>query len=369
MGAAESAANSPLGTERKILLISFAKPFGGAEIYSGRLAELLRDRAQFFAFVGSEKVASFLEASQVSIVSSDQRSASGFWWKLSFLLRGILLLIRLRLRRRIDTVWVQGFREAFFLPVARVLGFETLVTMHVALEPSPSQVCYPFLILFADKVFCVSETVRKSLPGFVPSGKLAVIDNWTPVRKIERKPLPSNPDERIQLLYVGRLIAYKGAALLVEATRLLHNRGLANRFTVTIVGEGDVRRDLEASAAGLNILFTGFLEDPLSAYAAADVFIHPTLGPEGASLVVLEAFSFGLPCILSDIDVNRELTSEGEAALLFRSGDANDLASKIESFLEDRSLFQHYRARSEEMMRRRFHPEFARSGYLRELNL
>lgn len=65
-----------------------------------------------------------------------------------------------------------------------------------------------------------------------------------------------------------------------------------------------------------NVIFTGFVEEIRDAYSAADLFFMPSYA-EGMSIVLLEALSMGLPCVVRDIPEFREIF--GDEGLYFRN--------------------------------------------------
>jgi len=67
---------------------------------------------------------------------------------------------------------------------------------------------------------------------------------------------------------------------------------------------------------GSNLIFPGYVEDIVSAYSAADIFLMPSYA-ETFGLVILEALSCGLPVIARDIPEFREIFSD--AVLYFRT--------------------------------------------------
>ncbi len=113
----------------------------------------------------------------------------------------------------------------------------------------------------------------------------------------------SQPETRLQLLYVGRLLEWKGLDLAIHAMRLLHDRGAPAQFTV--VGEGPAREMLNRLAADL-----GLADDVRWAawqphdqlhnlYRQHDVLLFPSLRDSGG-MVVLEALAHGLPVMCTD---------------------------------------------------------------------
>jgi glycosyltransferase involved in cell wall biosynthesis len=117
-------------------------------------------------------------------------------------------------------------------------------------------------------------------------------------------------------------------------------------------------------AAKLDTEFAGFQKDPLPFYAAADIFINPSLGPEGSSLVALDAMARGVPCLLSDLPVFQEISDEGRAALLFRTGDVDDLRTKLLALLQDDRLRHKYAKAGYAAVLRRHSSETAQNQYL-----
>ena len=56
---------------------------------------------------------------------------------------------------------------------------------------------------------------------------------------------------------------------------------------------------------------------------------------EGSPIAVMEAMMIGIPVVLSDIGPLKDVSSDGKYAVLFRSGDQHDLASKLIQLVED----------------------------------
>lgn|GEM_PF-1316088 len=105
-----------------------------------------------------------------------------------------------------------------------------------------------------------------------------------------------------RLVFVGRLVYQKGLDLLFYCLSWLKREGLY--FQLTVVGDGEMRPDLEKMALALGIdgqvRFVGEqLQERVSEeLAKADFFILPSRY-EGLSNAALEALACGLPCLLS----------------------------------------------------------------------
>ncbi len=81
--------------------------------------------------------------------------------------------------------------------------------------------------------------------------------------------------------------------------------------------------------------FTGWLADPRAMTSQMDVLVCPSLAPEPFGLVVLEGMALGVPVIASRHGGVVDIIDEGQDGLLFRPGDAEDLADRILCLLEN----------------------------------
>jgi glycosyltransferase involved in cell wall biosynthesis len=220
----------------------------------------------------------------------------------------------------------------------------------------------------ANKIICVSEAVADSLKKVIQPEKLVVIQNWVPA-------LPNpvlhtmNGAKPLRILFVGRLIRHKGVYLLLDAMRRLAAVDSPRGMSLTVVGEGEDREALKLQAVNLDVEFAGFRTDISSYYECTDVFVNPTLGPEGLPLVSLDAMSYGLPCIFSDLPVHKEITRNGKDALLFKSGSVEDLVRCMELLLRDPHLICKYGRLARKAVEANHSAELARKRYVEELGL
>jgi len=137
-----------------------------------------------------------------------------------------------------------------------------------------------------------------------------------------------------RILFVGRLVPYKGVDVLLRALRDV-------QATVQIVGDGPLRASLEAEAArtGLasRVSFLGHLSDDevVAHLHACDLFALPsTTRAETFGVVQLEAMACGKPVVSTNLPtgvpwVNRH----GETGLVVEPGDASALAAALNTLI------------------------------------
>jgi glycosyltransferase involved in cell wall biosynthesis len=121
------------------------------------------------------------------------------------------------------------------------------------------------------------------------------------------------PDNKVVLLFVGRLSWEKNLRLLVQAFQ-----GMDHQYChLVIVGDGPARAEIQQQLADFPVTFTGYLrgEALATAYASADVFAFPSY-TETFGQVVLEAMASGLPVVGLYSEGVCDLVSDGQTGLL-----------------------------------------------------
>ncbi len=143
-----------------------------------------------------------------------------------------------------------------------------------------------------------------------------------------------------RVLFVGRLVEKKGLAVLLEALR-----SVPLGWSLDVVGDGPLRGELEARAAGLPVRFLGQAtkDDLARSYAGCDLLVAPSVpaasgDQDGLPVALLEAMSAGCPVVASRLAGIDEAVVDGETGLLVPPGDAAALAAALTRLLGDRAL-------------------------------
>lgn len=358
---------TPPSGRRRVLLIDLGAHFGGVENYLVHLAELLGAELEVSALCVLPELAHRLRSQGVRVTLLP--TCRGLLKPLRFGLAA-LAMTGLLMTQRLDTVQVNGLLEAALILPARLLGARAVYTRHGPFELEYySWLRQPHKMLprkiaqlsarLASHIVCVSRAVAESVIGLAPPERISVIPNWVA--------LPSPPhalhdavSAPVRILCCARLEQYKGIQLLLEATREMPG------VLLTIVGDGSYRAALEQLAAGRSdVRFTGFATGMDRFYRESDLFVMPSNGPEGLPMTSLEAMSYGLPCVFSDLPVHREITNDGQAAMLFPPGDVGALRTALEQLIRDNALRRTMGARAAALVSEHHSATSAREPYLR----
>lgn len=193
--------------------------------------------------------------------------------------------------------------------------------------------------------------LRTSAISLVTAGSVAKYANNTlKARHVRIVPLGIDPlwygrstEERTyDAIYVGGLWAYKSVDVLIAAWKDVVKERMGAKLLV--LGEGKEKARLESLAAELglsgSVSFIGYVPTPADVHdlmSKSRIFAFPSVF-EGWGRVVNEAMATGLPCVLSDIDVFKELYSG--SAVLVRAGQPQRFTEAILGLLNNGSRYE-----------------------------
>lgn len=141
------------------------------------------------------------------------------------------------------------------------------------------------------------------------------------------------------VVFVGRLVPVKEVDLLLRALSLVKRELPGVR--AAIVGDGPLRRELEAKAEALglggSVEFLGQRTDVFSILERSRVFALTSM-TEGLSLALMEAMAAGLPAVVPDVGDLGDLVRNGENGYLVGDRSPGSFAGRIAAILKDEGL-------------------------------
>lgn len=241
-----------------------------------------------------------------------------------------------------------------------------IVTDHSRKFPERGSVVATEWVLarLVDEIVSVSELNQTDLIEKMhwPRRKITVIHNGVEqVPEIEpeqaaklRGEFDLQPETPL-VLNVARLRKQKNIHVLIEAARLLRERGVAAK--IIVAGEGSERASLEQAIAAAKLedrfILAGWRLDTLALYRIADLFVLSS-NWEGLPMSLLEAMSARLPVVSTDVgDIDKALVPE-QTGLTAPVRDPGKLAGAMAKLLTDRALRQAYGEAGYRIWRERF---------------
>lgn len=144
--------------------------------------------------------------------------------------------------------------------------------------------------------------------------------------------------------FVGRLVEWKGAGVLVEAVKGIKDvKGI--KFVIVGSGEGQegnieprLRQMVKECGLEDQVVFTGHRQDVPVLMKVFDIFCHTSIEPEPFATVVIEAMLAGIPVIGTNIGGTPEIVINSQTGFLVPPSDPKALAAVLSHLVKDSKL-------------------------------
>jgi glycosyltransferase involved in cell wall biosynthesis len=246
--------------------------------------------------------------------------------------------------RRPRILHVHGVGPSLVVPLVRLFGIKVVVTHHGpdydrekwnAIAKAVLRLGESWGMRFANERIVISPVIDDMIrsrygleSNLIPNG-VDLPDMSADDEAVERFGLARNR----YVVLVSRFVPEKRHLDLIRAFEKLNLDGMK----LVLVGDADhpdsyTRSLKEAASRNPDVVLTGFLQgEALAAvFKNARVFVLPS-SHEGLPISLLEALSFGLPCLASDIPANLSVGLDKKH--YFKLGDVDQLASKLQSII------------------------------------
>lgn len=155
----------------------------------------------------------------------------------------------------------------------------------------------------ATAVLALQDVERRQLLSMAPRARIQIMPNGIPLPAVASDWSEQRLAGRIRIVFIGRLSAVKRVMDLIEAAKLLCDRGLDVDCEIVGPDEGELKpAQMRIEILGLiaRVRFTGALSraDTLARLRAASVYVQPSVW-ESFSLTTLEALALGIPAIIT----------------------------------------------------------------------
>jgi len=180
-----------------------------------------------------------------------------------------------------------------------------------------------------------------------------------------------DPSMPVRIGMVARLDPIKDHATVLRAFALV--KATWTKAELHLAGDGSERRPLEALAQELgvtdSVVFLGSIADVPELLRSLDLFVYGTTEAEGMGSALAEAVSYGLPCVVTDLAVMREVVGDESLARLCPPQNAQAFARAMVDLLADQSARALLSQRSYERAKRVFDARTITADYLKLLGL
>ena len=230
-------------------------------------------------------------------------------------------------------------RKKMFFYLAKWLSKKVILHFHpsnekLLFEPMNSKL-YRKLFSKADLVLVLSEQWRcwiKMALGL--SNHIEVLYNPCPIVN-RRDDLRKN-----HILFAGTIISRKGYETLIRGFARIAQEH--SDWKVIFAGNGEIANAMKiVECCGIQnqVEFLGWVtdKDKEKVFQEASVYCLASDG-EGFPMGVLDAWAYGIPCVVTPVGGIPDIVVDGENGLVFSIGDVDRLANKLRMIISDRTL-------------------------------
>ncbi|MBD1906686.1 glycosyltransferase family 4 protein [Funiculus sociatus GB2-A5] len=204
----------------------------------------------------------------------------------------------------------------------------------------------------ADKIVVLSQAAQNFFSPQLQN-RISIIPNPVLRPKFEKNPFGQQL-VKPAVIALGRFAEEKRFDLLLQAFDKLKDRH--PQWTLTILGEGELRPELESLrqelGLGDRVYLPGVVKNPYEFLQQADLFVMSS-SFEGFPMALCEAMACGLPVISTDCPSGpREIIRDGVDGILVSKVDAEALAAAMDKLMSDEEERQRLAARAPEVTQR-----------------
>ena len=181
----------------------------------------------------------------------------------------------------------------------------------------PFRWVFHYIFRRARKVVSLGGKLTGLLSRMVPSEKMVTLPNAVNIPEETKGWERTFDASQLRIFFLARFASNKGIHLLMQAVKELNQEGYADKITYHLGGKGPLWQHYRDRNTCENVSFPGFIEDNELGehFKRADVFVFPTLF-EGMPTVILEAMSYKLPIIATDVGGIPELVKPDNGFLI-----------------------------------------------------
>ena len=209
---------------------------------------------------------------------------------------------------------------------------------------------YNSVMVKADKVIAISSFINKHILSNykVDQEKIVTVHRGINIEKFDYLKVSNErliafskkfniPEDSFVILLPGRITRWKGHILLIEAISKLQRSDIICLFVGDLQGRNKYFAELNKTIDKLklqnNFRIISNQSDMSVIYKLSNVVVSASIEPEAFGRVVAEAQAMGRPTVAVNHGGGPEIIIDGETGWLFRPGDANDLADKVNKAL------------------------------------
>lgn len=331
-----------MGRRLKILMISARADFGGGPEHLYRLISLLNERHDIYAAIPDEKpyydlICGLIGRERVYVIPHRKFTISH--------LAGLKKFID---TNNISVIHSHGKGAGTYSRPLTLLTKAVCVHTYHGIHIDKYGTLGAKLFILLDRIFARLTAQFIAAPGEYREAekrKLADINKINIISNgviIPYMPVNFPVTDSFNILHITRFDEAKNPFLLAEIGAELKNITEPGKIVINVVGEGKEKEELQKKLAANGCEGFFRFHEPTSNIAAhylnSACYLSTSM-KEGMPLSVIEAMSYGIPCVVTDVTGNNDLITENETGFLYKLDEPRKAAQQIVRLSQDENLW------------------------------
>lgn len=238
------------------------------------------------------------------------------------------------------TAGTSAQRKLPFMKVAKILNKRVIFHFHpssdkLLLSEKNKAILYKIFAL-ADKILVLSPFWEKLINQTYPNNDFSLQVLWNPCPKVKR----CVNKQKKQILFAATIIERKGYVTLLRAFGKIAS--LFPDWTVVFAGNGDIEKGQKIASElciEKQVKWVGWITGDLKekVFQTSSIYCLASEG-EGFPMSILDAWAYGIPCVMTPVGGIPDIVEDGTNGLLFPVGDVEALAEKLFILMRNQSL-------------------------------
>lgn len=215
--------------------------------------------------------------------------------------------------------------------IRRITGKNYSITSWIHYSLINQNMFDPQNITYADNHWAISTPIKHQLMDLgIAEDKISLIFN--PIDEYQGKLNESDSGAALRLVYVGKIMldGQKNLRELFQGIKAYQGKIHLDLFGAD-TSDGEVEKFVEKIGIKDKCTFHGWIRNPWENILSE---VHPnalvlTSHYEGLPMVMIEAMSRGIPCLVADFSGYEDIINVGKNGLVYRSGDLTDFVQKM----------------------------------------
>ena len=186
----------------------------------------------------------------------------------------------------------------------------------------------------------IEKKVKKNvleIPNMIDTDKFVKSEDLSPIKK------EFNIDDEKVVTFIGRLVPWKGAMILLKTIPLVLKKN--NDIKFLIVGNGELLKSMKNQVTKddleENVIFTGLRKDISNILSVTDLFLALSNIENIWSTTIIEAMILEVTCIITKVGYTEKVLKHKENCYMVKKEDPEELSKGIELLLQKQHLRDH----------------------------